>query len=105
MADKPICIITPEGMKCLSSPLKKHFPGKRDCVLAVTPTLVQKAADDACREMGKALDKVKRTKTARGKTHIVHVVSPAEYKQIQRLVRLAIESQFDLTKPFTIVKA
>ena len=32
--DSPICIITPSGMKCLSSPLKNHFPGRKRCVIA-----------------------------------------------------------------------
>ncbi len=31
MATKPICIITPTGMICSSSPLKCHQPGDLDC--------------------------------------------------------------------------
>ena len=32
--DNPICIITSSGMKCLASPLKNHFPGRKQCVVA-----------------------------------------------------------------------
>jgi hypothetical protein len=30
-ATGPICIMTPDGLRCLSSPLKQHVPGRRPC--------------------------------------------------------------------------
>jgi hypothetical protein len=33
---QPICIWTPSGLKCVSSPMKVHYPGKKAC--RVLPT-------------------------------------------------------------------
>jgi hypothetical protein len=98
MASKPICIITPEGMKCLSSPIAQHFPGDEPCVLLELQPEIQDAADGVC---GAVSDAIKAKKTKDGK----RVLSEGKEAEIARIVRLLIESEFDLTKPFTIVKA
>lgn len=97
MAEKPICIITPEGMKCLSSPLAEHYPGDKPCVLRVPLPDVGDAADAACIAVRDAV-KAKKTETGG------RVVSAGKEEEIVRVVRLLIESEFDLTKHFTIVK-
>jgi hypothetical protein len=94
----PICIITPEGMKCLSSPLARHFPGRKACEVLHLPVSLDGAAKAAVKAVR---DSIKAQRTSSGK----RLLRPQEETEIARVVQLLIEADFDLTKSFTIVKA
>jgi hypothetical protein len=85
---QPICIITPSGMKCLSSPIKQHFPGSKRCRI-VEPISAGKSA---------ALEAVKHDLGKAG-------VKPGAQEVIARVVELMMAYGVDGRTPFTIVKA
>ncbi len=97
MAEKPICIITAEGMKCISSPLAQHYPGERACELVEPPVRFRDAAEGAATAVK---EKIAEAVTRSGNP----VIDDDNAKVIARVVKLLIECQFDLTGPFTIVK-
>ena len=85
---QPICIITPGGMKCLSSPIKQHFPGARACKLLEPISAVE----------GAALKAIRRNLAQVG-------VKPGAQKVIARVVELMVSAGVDGRTPFTVVKA
>lgn len=92
-----ICIITPEGMKCIDSPIARHFPGSKACELLDLPQALQDASAEAVKGVR---DAIKAQVTGSGQ----RLIRKVEEDAIARVVQLLIESDFDLTKPFTIVK-
>jgi hypothetical protein len=85
---QPICIITPGGMKCLSSPIKRHFPGRQACRIVAPIPAVQSAA----------LRAVQR--------NLAHArLSAGAQVVIAKVVELMMASGVDGRMPFTIVKA
>ena len=88
MARPPICIMTPGGMKCLSSPIKQHFPGRKQCRIAPSISAAKTAA----------LRAVKRDlAAARLEDGAVSVIA--------RVVELMMAYGVTGRTPFTIVKA
>jgi hypothetical protein len=75
-------------MKCLSSPIKQHFPGARACRLLAPISAVQVAA----------LRAIKRDLARVG-------VRPGAQDVMARVVELMLSAGVDGRTPFTIVKA
>jgi hypothetical protein len=89
MAGKPICIITPEGLKCLASPIKTHHPGKADCTVA--------EESDARKK------KVKLIATLLQDRRLD--LSPAKLEVIAKVAALILDVRLNEDTPFTIVRA
>jgi hypothetical protein len=86
-ASQPICIWTPSGWKCVSSPMKVHYPGKRACrVLPPDQELaetVTKPVTDLLRRIGpKGVDPV----------------------VLGKVVGLMVAARVGRNTPFTIIK-
>jgi hypothetical protein len=89
MAGKPICIITPEGLKCLASPIKTHHPGKADCTVA--------------QESDARKKKVKLIEALLGDGQLD--LSPAKLEVIVKVAALILDVKMHEDTPFTIVRA
>ncbi len=83
-----ICIITSSGMKCISSPLKEHHPGDRECHEAPA-----NAARDAQLKEIRALLRLKRLGLSKGKQDL-----------IAKVVTLMLAAHVGEETPFTIVR-
>ncbi len=84
-----ICIITSAGMKCISSPLKEHHPGDRECHEAPANA----ARDGQLKEI-RALLRLKRLGLSKGKQEVV-----------AQVVELLLAAHVGADTPFTIVRA
>lgn len=93
-----ICIITPQGMKCIDSPCAQHYPGNKACEVIVFPADIQNAIDAAVADCETTIRNQRSTSGQR-------VASAWNAAEIARVVRLLIECDFDLTHGFTIAKA
>lgn len=84
-----ICIITSNGMKCLSSPIKDHHPGDEDCTLA-------RANEARDRKVAKIRTKLaaKGLKLAASKQDVIASVA-----------ELMLAANVGPNTPFTIVRA
>jgi hypothetical protein len=86
---KPICIITPEGLKCLASPIKTHHPGRAECTVA--------EVSDARKK------KVKLIATLLQDPRLD--LSPAKLEVIAKVAALILDVRLNEDTPFTIVRA
>jgi hypothetical protein len=86
---KPICIITPEGLKCLASPIKTHHPGRAECTVAeVSDARKKKVKLIATLLQDRRLD-----------------LSPAKLEVIAKVAALILDVRLNEDTPFTIVRA
>ena len=86
---KPICIITPEGLKCLASPIKTHHPGRAECTVA--------EVSDARKKKVKLI----ATLLQDGRLDL----SPAKLEVIVKVAALILDVKMHEDTPFTIVRA
>jgi len=86
---KPICIITPEGLKCLASPIKTHHPGRAECTVA--------EVSDARKKKVKLI----ATLLQDGRLDL----SPAKLEVIAKVAALILDVRLNEDTPFTIVRA
>ncbi len=86
MAKSPICIITPSGMICSSSPLKRHHPTGSACQDNIAHPQGSKADDVKA--------KIKET-----------ICTPAEKALIGTVAELLLAADPKDNEPFTIVCA
>jgi len=89
MAGKPICIITPEGLKCLASPIKTHHPGRAECTVA--------EVSDARKKKVRLI----ATLLQDGRLDL----SPAKLEVIAKVAALILDVRLNEDTPFTIVRA
>jgi hypothetical protein len=89
MASKPICIITPEGLKCLASPVKTHRAGKAECTVA--------EESDTRKRKVKLIATLLRDGGLR--------LSPAKLDVITKVAALILAVKLSEDTPFTIVRA
>ncbi len=80
-----ICIITPTGMKCDSSPIKEHFPGSQAC---------RQVSAKAAQKIGVITVTVDATRRKANRLSVV-----------ERVVRLMLAANVQEDSVFTIVKA
>jgi hypothetical protein len=88
LAQKPICIITSTGMVCLSSPLKRHHPGDRECVVA------EPKGREAAR-IGRIHDALKAKRLG---------LSHSKRDVIEKVVELLLAANVGQKTPFVIVR-
>ena len=88
MATQPICIWTTSGWKCVSSPLKVHFPGKKACKILSPehglPTAVTKPVAALLRKAD---------------------LPGVDAEVIGKVVGLMVVARVGKKTPFTIIKA
>ena len=88
MARQPICIWTSSGWKCVSSPLKVHYPGKRPCRVLPPerglPTAVTRPVEKLLREAD---------------------LPGVDPEVVAKVVGLMIVAKVGKKTPFTIIKA
>jgi hypothetical protein len=89
MARQPICIWTTSGWKCVSSPLKEHYPGRKEC--KVVP-----AEQGLPTEVTRPVEKLLRD------ADLPRGVDPAV---IAKVVGLMVVARVGKNTPFTIIKA
>lgn len=89
MAAQPICIITPTGLKCLSSPIKQHLPTGGEC----TDMRADPNREGLVKAIGVALSKSKTP-----------TISSPKREVILRVVELMLAANVCGDTPFTIVK-
>jgi len=87
-ARQPICIWTTSGWKCVSSPLKVHYPGKKACKVLPPerglPTAITRDVERLLRESE------------------LHGADP---EVIAKVVGLMVVARVRRNDPFTIIKA
>ena len=89
MAYQPICIITPTGMVCASSPLKEHQPSGHEC-----------------REVQLSGGKAKMFKQIRKYLEAHHGIADDKQRHvIETVVRLMLVKDVGESGAFTIVRA
>lgn len=89
MARQPICIWTTSGWKCVSSPLKEHYPGRKAC--RVLPP-----------EHGLPTEVTKPVAKLLRAAHLPKGVDP---EVIANVVGLMVVARVGKNTPFTIIKA
>jgi hypothetical protein len=89
VAQKPICIITPTGMKCISSPIKDHHPGDEPC----RPARPNADRDAKVAELRRFL-KLKRLDLPRGRQDV-----------IAKVAELLLAANVGGETPFAIIRA
>ena len=88
MAQQPICIWTTSGWKCVSSPLKVHYPGKKACRVLPAgrglPAAITGPVEKLLRQLG-----------LRG----------ADPEVVAKVVGLMVVARVGRNTPFTIIRA
>jgi hypothetical protein len=91
-ARQPICIWTTSGWKCISSPLKVHYPGSKACKVLPpergVPTAITKPVEKLVRGLLRGAG--------------LHGADP---EVIAKVVGLMVVAQVGKNTPFTIIRA
>lgn len=89
----PICIITPTGLRCMSSPIKQHRPSGKECT-DLPDSKASAKREERVKEVRKALSK-----------RMAPTISKQKREVILMVVELMLAANVGGNTPFTIVKA
>lgn len=89
----PICIITPTGLRCMSSPIKLHRPSGKECT-DLPDSGASAKRKERIQEVSRALSNRMRPTLSKQKREVILTV-----------VELMLAANVGGSTPFTIVKA